>query len=138
VHVVNQSYLPSPVPSDRDLWPGELPFTAFGQFGPGQLDLRVFDQDTWWVDRTGAAHLLDEMSDDYLRNVIGFLYERVAEYHAATCCRIACQAAGDVLLGRVNGDLLTLQLGGSTVVDVEPRTWLESTPLLRRLLALSS
>lgn len=24
-------YPPSPVPSDQRLWPGELPFTAFGQ-----------------------------------------------------------------------------------------------------------
>jgi hypothetical protein len=42
----------SPVPSDARLWPTGLPFTAFGQFGDDRLDLRVFDQDVYWVDRT--------------------------------------------------------------------------------------
>jgi hypothetical protein len=43
-----------PAATDVVLWPDELPFTAFGQFGANFLDLRVFDQDIWWVDRDGV------------------------------------------------------------------------------------
>jgi hypothetical protein len=53
-HVNIESFPPSPVPSDERLWPGELPFTAFGQVGADHLDLHVFDQDVYWVDRIGA------------------------------------------------------------------------------------
>jgi len=42
--------LPSPVPDDTNLWEGEKPFTAFGQWGSGRMDKRVFSQDVWWVD----------------------------------------------------------------------------------------
>jgi hypothetical protein len=38
---------------------GELPFEAFGQFGPGRLDLRVLDQDTRWVDIYAVPHVVD-------------------------------------------------------------------------------
>lgn len=66
-------FLPSPVPSDARLWPFELPFTAFGHLGEGMLDLRVFDQDVYWVDRVGTPHLVSEMSRDYIENVVTFL-----------------------------------------------------------------
>ncbi len=44
----------SPSVDDR-LWPGERPFTEFGQWGYGSLDLRVFDQDTVWCNIAGRA-----------------------------------------------------------------------------------
>lgn len=69
------TYPPSPVLSDVRLWPMELPFTAFGQFDEGALDLRVFDQDIYWVDRLGVSHPLKEMSQEYIANVIAFLVE---------------------------------------------------------------
>ena len=90
-------YSPSPVPSDRRLWPGELPFTAFGQFGEDSLDLRVFDQGTYWVDRTGTAHLLSQMSDAYIVNVINFLTELRDQYFADNMRRAFIQILGDQL-----------------------------------------
>lgn len=62
----------SPVPLERHLWPGELPFTAWGG-DYGELDLRVFDQDTWWVDIAQRPHWLVEMPPDYITNVIALL-----------------------------------------------------------------
>lgn len=38
------SWEPSPVPADRDLLEGDLPFTAWDQYPPGVLDIRVFDR----------------------------------------------------------------------------------------------
>jgi hypothetical protein len=40
---------PSPVPGDRFLIKGQHPFTAFGQFGFGSMDFRVFEQDIYWL-----------------------------------------------------------------------------------------
>lgn len=80
-------YPPSPVKSDQWLWEGELPFTAFGQNGYGRLDLRVFDQGTWWVDIYGQEHLLTEMSDEYLNNVRNHLLTNGPQFHLAAIRR---------------------------------------------------
>jgi hypothetical protein len=124
---------PSPVPADSDLWPTELPFTAFGQFGPDALDLRVFDQDVYWVDRHGAAHRIDTMSDEYVCNVLEMLTCRAAEYHSATVVRSEIQSLGDAMFGKVSGELLAGALGVGCVKQAEPDTWLASTPLVRGL-----
>src|SRR5689334_17031807 len=88
-------YPPSPVPGDDRLWPFELPFTAFGQFGENRLDLRVFDQDVYWVDRTGTQHLLREMPLAYVSNVIEFLMDLREEYFTASQRRAFIQTVGD-------------------------------------------
>ena len=67
--------LPSPVPGDDDLWDIEKPFTYFGQWDRGWMDLRVFDQDVWWVDVEGRPHRLSEMTVEYRRNVLRFLLD---------------------------------------------------------------
>lgn len=135
---MSSTYPTSPVPSDADLWPGELPFTAFGQWGADKIDLRVFDQDLWWVDRLGQAHRLEEMSSDYRANVLIFLRARAADWHLLCSLRAAAQAAGDALLGRVSGELLAAELTGSWTGDLDPDVWLESTPLVRRLAELAA
>lgn len=122
-------YAPSPVPSDARLWPGELPFTAFGQWGKDKLDLRVFDQDTWWVDVHGTAHRIDEMSYAYQCNVVMFLREHAEQWHQATMLRAALQAAGDTLAGL---DPLE-DLNPGTIAQMSPLQWLEQTPLMRKL-----
>jgi len=124
----------SPVPGDRDLWPGELPFTAFGQFGPDQLDLRVFDQDVYWVDRSGDPHVIDSMDREYVRNVTRMLLERADEFHTVYRMRECVQVVGDALLGRVHGSVLADSLGVDAVGDMSASAWIRSTPLLRRLL----
>jgi hypothetical protein len=131
-------YPPSPVPADRDLWPGELPFTAFGQFGEDHLDLRVFDQDIYWVDRLGTPHLLGDIDEVYVHNIINFLLANVAYFYLSTRRRVALQVAGDQLLGRPSGDVLALEVGGPALQDLSPQEWLEATPLMRALRARSS
>ncbi|WP_160010049.1 hypothetical protein [Nocardioides sp. AX2bis] len=127
-------YAPSPVPSDERLWPGELPFTAFGQLGVDRLDLRVFDQDQWWVDRTGTPHLLQDMSVEYLGNVIEFLLEHRDGFYADTIRRWFVQSLGDQLLfDEPGGELLAAVAGGPDWDEVAPEEWLESTPLMRKL-----
>jgi hypothetical protein len=130
---------PSPVPADARLWPGELPFTAFGQFGEGHLDLRVFDQDVYWVDRRGVPHFLTEMSQGYRHAVVAFLQDNVDYYHTATIGRLAATIVGDLLLGDISPKLVAPAAEAPavrTVTDLTPMEWLEGTPLMRRLRAL--
>lgn len=125
---------PSPVPSDARPWPGELPFTAFGQFGVDRLDLRVFDQDIYWVDRTGQPHLISDMTDAYIANFIAFLVEFQEQYFADTQQRWLIQTVGDRLLfGEPGGDVLAVEAGGPTWDQLAAEEWLEATPLMRTL-----
>ena len=125
---------PSPVPSDARLWPRELPFTAFGQFGDDRLDLRVFDQDIYWVDRTGQSHLISDMSQAYIANVVAFLVEFQEMYFADTQRRWLIQTVGDQLLfGDPGGDVLAVDAGGPTWGELSAEEWLEATPLMRAL-----
>jgi hypothetical protein len=126
------------VPGDRDLWPGETPFTDFGQFGVDMLDLRVFDQDTWWVDRLGHPHLLAEMSDEYAANVIAHLEENASFFYYGTMRRSFIQMLGDAYYGRVNGEVLAEASGAPTLSDVTPAEWLEATPLMRQLRSIAA
>jgi hypothetical protein len=124
---------PSPVPMDHDLEPGELPFTAFGQFGPERMDMRVFDQDVYWMDRSGRGHRIEAMPLAYVENVVGMLTERAEELHQVTVARHILQSWGERLSGRVSGEDLLEGLGVGTVALVTADVWLESTPLMRRL-----
>lgn len=127
-------YEPSPVPSDADLGPEELPFTAWGQFNEGAIDLRVFDQGIWWVDVQQRPHRLTEMSPQYLTNVITHLHEHAEHFHHGQCRRRLTEIICDALTGRPNVDLIAEAAGAPALSDLTPTTWLHSTPLMRALL----
>lgn len=133
-----QEYAPSPVPRDARLWPGELPFTAWGQFGEDRLDLRVFDQATYWVDRHGAPHLLEAMTDLYRRNVITFLEANAEHFHADSIRRELLQIFGDAMLGGHAGAARALTDAGPALTARIATEWLEGTPLMRRLRQLTA
>lgn len=123
------------MPSDADLWPGELPFTTWGQHEFGGLDSRGFDQTVWWVDVRQQPHRIDEVSDVYIRNVIGFLEDNCQYFYETTLRRLALQLLGDEFLGRANGDLIAAQLGAAPLSSIRPADWLAGTPLMRQLRA---
>lgn len=123
------------MPSDQNLWPGELPFTAFGQYGTGMLDVRVFEQSTWWVDRTGQEHLLPDMEGDYLLNVIIHLIAHREQFMAVAHQRALVQHCGDLLLGYVEHDSAARACGGDrkSPNSVSALEWLIGTPLMTAL-----
>ena len=133
-------YATSPVPSDRFLWGDEKPFTAFGQFGEGRLDQRVFDQDIWWVDTHGKAHLLKEMSTDYLSNILGFLYSNLELFHASAAIRQTIEYVL-VMIPSTEGpkdfqgfvDYVTSR---SNLADVSAVDWLAGTVLVKQIIML--
>lgn len=129
-------YPVSPVPSDRDLSEEVLPFTAFGQFGEGNMDNRVFEQDTYWVNVKGEPFLLTEMDSAYRLNVIGFLYDHVEYFHMNAAMREAIGMALSLEEGNPDGALLAHVLGAPAIAELESKDWLESTPLMRKLKAL--
>ena len=131
---MNDQYPPSPVPDDDNLWPGELPFTHWGQHPPGTLDLRVFWQTVWWVDIHQQPHRISsEMSDLYVANVIGFLHRHRDYYYLATVHRAVVTLIGDALLGRPPNLDRFVQQTGATRPDLTAADWLEATPLMRAL-----
>ena len=124
---------PSPVPGDAWLWPGELPFTAFGQWGADRMDLRVFEQDVWWVDRLGCAHRIEEMTEQYRTNVVQFLCDHVRSLHAAVCREQLVSLAGEIVLGLPGAERAAVAAGVPLLRTLSPEAWLEGTPLMRRL-----
>ncbi|GAA8845090.1 hypothetical protein DUHN55_15200 [Helicobacter pylori] len=124
---------PSPVPSDRDLLPGELPFTAWGQHPDGTLDLRVFDQGVWWVDAQQRPHRIAKLPPEYVANVIGYLEGHAEHFYIATLRRTVVEDGTDLLLGRLPANSVAEALGATSLADVSPDVWLASTPLVRAL-----
>ena len=123
----------SPVPSDADLWPGELPFTAWGQHEAGTLDLRVFDQGQWWVDRQQTPHLVTDMSVVHVERVIDMLEALAEYYYLMTVRRDVIQRLGDAMLGRISTDAVADLAGVTPSRDLTPEAWLEGSPLMRAL-----
>jgi len=131
--------VPSPFYSaDDDSSTDVLPFTAFGQFGEGNMDNRVFDQDEYWVDIKGTGYLLTEMTDAYKANVIMFLRDGVDYFYFHAVLRHTAELLLDWYDDNLyaNTDLLSKNLGVPVISDLTSQEWLESTPLMRRLLLL--
>ena len=71
------------------------PFTIFEATPPGMVDLRVLDQETWWVDQLRVPHLIqdrDDFTDHYLANVIRHLI-RMADFYWLHVIRYEPEAA---------------------------------------------
>jgi hypothetical protein len=122
----------SPHNEPADLWPEEPPFTAF-KVKEGHLDLRVFDQAVWWLDRHARPHRLADMGRPYLNNVAAYLLEHAAYFHRLTAWRDLVEAVGDAVYGQPSGQLLAEQVGAARTDQLTPTEWLEATPLMRRI-----
>jgi len=93
---------------------GELPpFELFEAFPPGAIDLRIFDQEVWWVDLLRTAYRIynpHSFTNEHLVAVIDYITAWATEFHAA------------------------YQLAFPTrTLPEDPEEWLESTVLMRAL-----
>lgn len=135
---VSVSYPESPVPSDAHLAEDELPFTAFGQFGPDSMDLRVFEQGIYWVNAQGDPFLLEEMSREYLLNVMNHLFNEADFMYVSMLKKYAVElmlAANNSETGKLPPNHHAVAAAMS-IQDKKPVEWLNSTPLVRKLSAL--
>ena len=89
-------------------------FTDWEVTPPGKLDLRVFNQDVWWVDVLRTPHLISDktsLTDEHLENLLDWL----------------------------SANVLSLSEGYAFAFDkplqVNPIEWLEQTTLVRSLRA---
>jgi hypothetical protein len=98
---------------------GELPpFELFEALPPGAIDLRIFDQEVWWVDLLRTPYRIyipQSFTNDHLVNVIHFLTQWSAEFHDAY---------------QITFPTRTIPEG--------PKEWLESTVLVRALREVAS
>lgn len=125
----------NPVEADKYLPAGEVPFTDFGQGGYGTLDIRVFMQDTYWVNISGKPFLLLEMEEDYLNKVLIMLFENAEGYYASIARWYALE-----LLSIVNGiieppwDYLEKTKDSSAAILLStPHEWLNNTLLVSKI-----
>lgn len=61
------------------------PFDEWAAVPPGKVDLRVFDQDVWWVDVFRRPHRIAhryDLHDDHLLNVVLYLRAGAQRFHA--------------------------------------------------------
>lgn len=110
-----------------------LPFTSFGQFGENGFDIRVLEQDEWWVNVHGEPFLLTKMSKDYLTNVRTMLFKQALTYHFFFIQKTMDEIISDYSAGKLNGDILNYELNGTTVADMPHEEWLETMPLVKRI-----
>lgn len=108
--------------------PAERPFTAFGQWGYGHLDLRVFDDsnNTFWVDITGTPHRIVDMTPDYRLNVLAFLELNAPYFHLMTIRRRLLEVYGDLADGILDPqDLQRVQ----ALIELDPTAWITTTSI---------
>ncbi|TRW44403.1 hypothetical protein [Georgenia yuyongxinii] len=103
----------------------ERPFGAYGQFGPGEMDLRAFDQEQVWVDILGVPHALHEMSIAHRSNLISHLLKFASHYRLGIARRDLIDTSAELV-----------DRGAAPEIQDKParsREWVESTSLMRRL-----
>ena len=97
---------------------------------PGTLDRRVLDQTQLWVDSHATVHRLPDMGDAYRANVVAHLH-----LHATWMWAVA--AFDELLDDPVALHAAHRETGIPLIGEVDPHTWLESTPLVRALRQLT-
>lgn len=126
----------------------ELDFRLFPELGrfpvpkeqrnPGYLDPRVFWQDKIWIDIHGNDHLLEEMSQDYLFNVVDLLFTTANYQYEVTVNILLASVLCALQSGHAGSqeDLEEYCILAKQVGLQSPTEWLASTPLLKSLEAL--
>jgi len=109
------------------------PFTDFGQFGPGKIDLRVFLQSDYWVDIHGTGHLITSMSGAYRSKVVQMLLIKATALHMKILFLITGMIY-EATLDRDAGVMESLQRNEIPLLYIEASyDFIENTLLMKRL-----
>jgi hypothetical protein len=109
--------------------------TLLSAVGAGQVSLDVFDQATWWVDRSGSVHRISTMSRAYLDNVIDHMIHHRERYFVARVALAIDELVDSMTRLEMHPDLLAAEAGAPTWADITPDSWIKSTELMRSLRA---
>ena len=118
-----------------DVWLEDAGLTRFpieNEHVYGNMDLRVFLQDEVWVDISGDIHQLEDMSHEYLLNVMKMLFDNMEYNHDAV---LEWYATGVMVFmaGMVNPteeQRLEFLSDANEAVEHEAAEWLAKTPLM--------
>jgi hypothetical protein len=113
------------------------PFTDFGQFGRGRIDLRVFLQSDYWVDEDGTGHALTAMSDEYRCNVVRVLLVNAQNLHIKLLYLIVRMLREATTAQDYESFGFLLQTAAPLLYLKDPYEFIESTVLVTRLRALT-
>jgi hypothetical protein len=117
---------------------------AFGQLGPGRIDLRVFDEqpgpveEMVWLDRHGVAHKLLDLDAGYVAAIMAFLLDSVDYLYFQLLRRSFVDMLSQATEGRFSADVIASALGAAPLTAFTPEAWLRSTALWRRLAELAA
>ena len=110
------------------------PFTNFNQFGQGRMDLRVFDQNTWWVSIEGKGTLLEELNSEQLTEILNFLFNKAEYFHEVYTTNQLILMVSAHLEGSAPDGIIEIKLMGVDELSMmTPHQWLASTALMRKI-----
>ena len=110
-------------PVDEPFDPGQVPLGRFSTVVLGQTKI--------WIGETTGPRLLTTMSRQWRRNVGAYLHGRACELHAFEAIYEVTGA------GASAAAYISLLLSGAPLIgDIDPHTWIESTPIFRALRAM--
>lgn len=97
---------------------------------PGSLDRRILGQTNVWVDARAQVHALTDMSDAYRANVVAHLHVHASWMWSAS-------AVEELLTKPVSVNFAQRDAGIPFIGETDSHAWLEATPLVRELRALT-
>lgn len=115
----------------------DFPFENFGQFREGTIDIRVFDQDKWWVNYKGEPYLLENTDQETLSSILEFLFNNAEFlYELYITNKLISLIASDIDTESTNEELAKRLAEMDALTGVKPHQWLASSLLSKKLNAL--
>ena len=112
----------------RESYPNGFP--DLGDYNPFGFRYPIFLQETYWYDRKGRRHLVDEMSADYLKNTFNFLVRSSEIYGMGRVLILQEQFKASV----TSGEYFDANLFDEAL-EQNPREWVLSCPLIKKMWA---
>lgn len=119
--------------SREDEFNEKHPFTNFGQFGKGSFDLRVFDQDEWWITREGEGRKLDELSNTSLLEIMNFFFNHAEWFYDIYVTNKMIDFVAAHLEGMDEEQIETNLRRVDELGNTKPHEWLSQTLLIRKI-----
>ena len=108
------------------------PFTNFGQFGPGQIDKRIVEQDVYWVGCAGAPFFLVDLTDAYRRRIMEFLEDQAVGWWTDKLRVCETEIVSLIAADADEPAIRALLDHVARLMDLGPFTAMEQTLLMRK------
>lgn len=122
-----------------DVWCEETPATVFpSTTSDGDMDLRVFLQDEVWVNNLGVVYNLDELSPEYLQEIMRYCFDNaeMLQDNILEWFGVRMMLAQEGLLSPSPTQLNEFASEALTAVEASPVEWVNDTALMKRIVGL--